>query len=211
MRIVPWTDRHRPPGAHGPDDAAAGPIPSEHPDKCLGPRSSARRRNDSCSASIGRRSVQPEGIGRHRRRPSKAGAAAWHPESRFPSVLRFVSSGALTALQPRRHPRSCESRLPKLLQGRRKTAAPSDSKLLIVDTVSELNTGQRDSRRAEGLKSQHRRTPTLDGSVILLDDVVEIEPAAYDNTFPVAVLGTQKTQGPVCRGVAFKVMDGIET
>ena len=69
-------------------------------------------------------------------------------------------SGHYAALRPQQHPRSCESRLPNLLQRRRKAPTrPSNNELLLADAVSEFNACQRDCRGPEGLKSQHRSTP----------------------------------------------------
>jgi hypothetical protein len=46
--------------------------------------------------------------------------------------------------------------------------------LPFTNSVSELNTGQRDGRRAKRFKSQHRSTSPLDGPMVLLDHVLEI-------------------------------------
>jgi hypothetical protein len=54
--------------------------------------------------------------------------------------------------------------------------------LALPDHVHQFNAGEGHSRGPEGFEPQHRSCLSLDGSVILLDDVVEVFDLAYLNT-----------------------------
>ena len=51
--------------------------------------------------------------------------------------------------------------------------------LPLADHVHRLDAGNEDARSSKGLEAQHRPYDTLDGPVVLLDDVVEVPILAH--------------------------------
>ena len=64
----------------------------------------------------------------------------------------------------------------------RRTQFASQQQLALPDHVHQFNAGESHGRGPEGFEPQHRSCLSLDGSVILLDDVVEVFDLAYLNT-----------------------------
>ena len=85
--------------------------------------------------------------------------------------------------------------------------APSSAKaeLLLANTVRQLNPGERDLRGLEGLESQHRGAAAFDGSMVLLDDIVQIPAVAHSDILPSRVLLTQQSHGQVARRVPIQI------
>jgi len=82
---------------------------------------------------------------------------------------------------------------PKLLKrGESGRSARADRELALSDPMGEFHASECDSRRAKGLEGQHWCTATLDCSMVLLDDVIEIPTAANRNGFPLRVLLPQQ-------------------
>jgi hypothetical protein len=54
--------------------------------------------------------------------------------------------------------------------------------------MREFHARERNGGRAKGLEGKHRRAATLDRSMVLLDDVVEIPATAYHDGPPLGIL-----------------------
>jgi hypothetical protein len=57
--------------------------------------------------------------------------------------------------------------------------------------MGELDSGERDRRRAKALEAQHRRAPLLDGTMVLLDHVVEIMARPDLHVLPATIFSRQ--------------------
>ena len=68
--------------------------------------------------------------------------------------------------------------------------------------MGELDAGDRNGRVGERLESGHRRAASLDGPVVLLDEVVEILVRANLHVPPARVLTSQKPQRATTRDVS---------
>ena len=70
----------------------------------------------------------------------------------------------------------------ELLQGAKPawSVAP-ERELALANAVRQFNARKRDRRRRKRLKRKHRGAAALDGSMILLDDVVEVTPASHND------------------------------
>jgi hypothetical protein len=77
--------------------------------------------------------------------------------------------------------------------------------LAFANTMRELHADERSGGCAKGLHGQHWRTTSLDRSMVLLDDVVEIPAAADLDGLPVGILLTQHPQRPVTGCVAVEI------
>jgi hypothetical protein len=59
------------------------------------------------------------------------------------------------------------------IEGQGPTApAPAQTELMLSDLVGQLDAGQNDAGIREILKAQHAGASSLDGAMVLLDDVV---------------------------------------
>jgi Domain of unknown function (DUF3387) len=83
-------------------------------------------------------------------------------------------------------------------------APTAKGELPLANAMSQLDSGDRDGRVGEGLEPSHRRTAALDGSVILLDDVVEVLASPDLDVAPTRVLATQQPQRAPARHVAIE-------
>jgi hypothetical protein len=54
--------------------------------------------------------------------------------------------------------------------------------------MHEFHARERNGRRAKGLEGKHRRAATLDRSMVLLNDVVEIPATAHHDGPPLGIL-----------------------
>jgi hypothetical protein len=54
--------------------------------------------------------------------------------------------------------------------------------------MRKFHVRKRHGRRTKGIERKHRRAAALDGSMVLLDDVVEIATAAYLDGPPLSIL-----------------------
>src|ERR1022692_217800 len=94
----------------------------------------------------------------------------------------------------------CESHRPFCLS-RPATASTTAAKreLPLANPMGQLNTSDRDGRVLERFESGHRRTAPLDGSMILLDEVVEILAGAHFDVTPARMLSAQQPQRTTAR------------
>src|SRR5258706_2906419 len=73
---------------------------------------------------------------------------------------------------------------------------------LLLDSMSQFDPRDRDRRIGEGLESSHRRTASLDGSMVLLNDIVEVLAAAHLHILPLRILPPQEPERAVTRHMA---------
>jgi hypothetical protein len=74
---------------------------------------------------------------------------------------------------------------PKILKrGKPARAATAERKLALANAMREFDAGKGNGRRAKGLEGKHWRAATLDCSMVLLNDVVEIPATAYHDGPP---------------------------
>jgi hypothetical protein len=71
--------------------------------------------------------------------------------------------------------------------------------------MRELHARERNGRRAKGLEGKHRHAATLDRSMVLLDDVVEVSATAYDDTLPPGIFLPQQAQRPVTGRITVEI------
>jgi hypothetical protein len=83
--------------------------------------------------------------------------------------------------------------------------ARAECELAFANTMRELHARKRSGGCAKGLHGQHWRTTPLDGSMVLLDDVVEIPAAADLDGLPVGILPTQHPQPSVTGCVVVEI------
>ena len=70
--------------------------------------------------------------------------------------------------------------------------------------MGKLEAGDRCGCASEGLKTFHRSTFSLDRTMVLFNDVVEIFATAYLYVFPIDVFFSEQTQRPMAGFVAIK-------
>ena len=70
--------------------------------------------------------------------------------------------------------------------------------------MGKLEAGDRCGCASEGLKTLHRSTFSLDRTMVLFNDVVEIFATAYLYVFPIDVFFSEQTQRPMAGFVAIK-------
>ena len=104
-----------------------------------------------------------------------------------------------------RDPLLCECHRPFRLP--RPAAAPTATakrELSLANAMGEFDASDRDRRVCERLEPSHRRTPALDGAVILFDHVVEILVRANLDVPPARVLSSQQPQCASTRHMTIK-------
>src|SRR5450759_4650741 len=97
----------------------------------------------------------------------------------------------------------CECHRPFVLPRPATTpTATAKRKLPLPNPMGQLDAGNRDGRIRERLEPGHRRAPTLDGAMVLLDEVVQILVRPNLDVPPARVLSPQQPQRTSTRYVA---------
>ena len=77
---------------------------------------------------------------------------------------------------------------PKFIEGQGPAAsAPAQTELVLSNSVRQLDPAHDDAGVDEGLEAEHAGAPSFDGTVILLDDVIEILAAPNFHLDPIRV------------------------
>src|ERR1022692_4514872 len=80
--------------------------------------------------------------------------------------------------------------------------AAAKRELPLANSMDKLDAGDRDGCVRERLEPSHRRTASLDGSMILLDDVVQVLARAHFDVAPTRMFTPQQPQRAPARHVA---------
>ena len=83
--------------------------------------------------------------------------------------------------------------------------AAAEGELALANAMREFHTCERYGRRAKGLEGEHWRAATLDGPMILLNDIVEVSATAYFDGPPLGILLPQQPQCSMTSGVAVDI------
>jgi hypothetical protein len=98
---------------------------------------------------------------------------------------------------------SGESEIPSARQ-RTVTASPSGANRILVlsNPMGEFGSHQRGCGARETLESQHGRDSSLDGSVVVRDDIVKVLARSDDDSAPCGIPPAKKPKRGACRRIS---------